>query len=127
MPLCPVPDDPARLGLLAGRTLLTISQAAARLSVTRQAVQKAASRTTGHLLVWLFAGPGVQEGERLVDFGPRDAEPDPKAWHRHRGKLDELLRDIRIRGPSNAGALSATASATAGDDERNGTIILLKL
>jgi hypothetical protein len=87
-----------RDALFAHRNLVSIEFAAQVMKVSPHAVEKAAGRVHGPLLVWVF-GPRDQPMRKYrdtyVDMGARPGPDLPHAWQ---GKsAEELLGDARQR------------------------------
>jgi hypothetical protein len=85
-----------RDALFASRNLVSPEFAAHSLRVTTHAVEKAASRAQGALLVWIFGGRGQvmrKYRESYVDMGPSPGLDLPHAWQGH--SAEELLGEAR--------------------------------
>jgi hypothetical protein len=87
-----------RDALFAVRNLVTVEFAADHLKVSGHAIEKAAHREQGALLLWVFGARGVtmrKYHEVYVDMGPRPGADLPHAWH---GFLPEaLLGEARLQ------------------------------
>jgi len=86
-----------RDALFASRNLVTLEFAAEHLRVTTHAVEKAAAREQGPLLLWVFGGRGQlmrKYREVYVDMGPR---PGGDLAHEWQGvSPQQLLGDARL-------------------------------
>ena len=80
-----------RDALFTSRNLVTLEFAAEHLKVSPHAIDKAATRTQGPLLVWVFGGRGQtmrKYREVYVDMGPRPGLDLAHAWQ---GSNPEVL------------------------------------
>jgi hypothetical protein len=87
-----------RDALFTSRNLVSIEFAAVLLKTTAHAVDKAAGRMQGSLLMWVFGGRGQimrKYLEQYVDMGPRPGPDLPHDWRGH--DLPELLGEARRR------------------------------
>jgi hypothetical protein len=85
-----------RDALFARRNLVSLEFAADHLKVSTHAVEKAAGRAQGALLMWIFGGRGqVMRKYRdvYVDMGPSSGPDLPHAWQGH--SAEELLGEAR--------------------------------
>jgi hypothetical protein len=98
MPRHCIDEEWDRDALFVSRNLVTLEFAAERMKVTPHAVEKAAGRTHGPLLIWIF---GVREQvmrkyrDTYVDMGPCPGPDLPHAWQGH--SAEELLGEARQR------------------------------
>jgi hypothetical protein len=98
MPRHYIDEEWDRDALFGSRNLVSLEFAAEYLKVSMHAVEKAAGRTQGALLVWVF---GVQRQvmrkyrDLYVDMGPRPGPDLPHAWQGH--SPEELLGEARQR------------------------------
>jgi hypothetical protein len=98
MPRHYIDEEWDRDALFACRNLVTVEFAAEHLTVSTHAVEKAAGRTQGALLMWIFGGRGqVMRKYRdvYVDMGPSPGPDLPHAWQGH--AAEELLGEARQR------------------------------
>jgi hypothetical protein len=75
-----------RDALFAARNLVTVEYAAEQLKVTDHAIEKAAHREQGPLLLWVFGVRGQtmrKYRDVYVDMGPRPGPDLPHEWHGH--------------------------------------------
>lgn len=94
-----------RDALFARRNLVSLEFAAEHLKVTAHAIDKAAGREQGPLLLWVFGGRGQvmrKYREAYIDMGERPGPDLPHAWQGHRP--EELLGDARRRFAAPIGA-----------------------
>jgi hypothetical protein len=87
-----------RDALFACRNLVSVEFAAERLKVTTHAIEKAAGRAHGALLMWIFGGRGQlmrKYRDAYVDMGPSPGPDLPEAWQGH--SAEELLGEARQR------------------------------
>jgi len=85
-----------RDALFARRNLVSLEFAADRLRISGHAIDKAAGRTQGPLLMWVFGGRGqVMRKYRdvYVDMGPSPGPDLPHAWQGR--SAEELLGEAR--------------------------------
>lgn len=90
MPVFKLAGEREQLALLASRHLKSVASAADLLTISRQAVEKAAGKPKGRLLLWIFDG---ERSDRLIDFGPKSREPDPNAWRSQERSLESIVLD----------------------------------
>ena len=86
MPRHYIDEEWDRDALFATRNLVTVDFAAEQLKVNCHAIDKAAHREQGPLLVWVFGAPGMtmrKYHDQYVDMGPRPGPDLPHAWHGH--------------------------------------------
>jgi hypothetical protein len=98
MPRHYIDEEWDRDALFGCRNLVSLEFAAELLKTTPKAVDKAAGRTHGPLLIWVFGGRGEvmrKYREIYVDMGPRPGPDLPDAWRGH--ALPELLGEARRR------------------------------
>jgi|SRR5579884_1935418 len=98
MPRHSINEEWDRDALFACRNLVSLEFAAEYLKVSTHAVEKAAGRAQGALLMWIFGGPGqVMRKYRdvYVDMGPAPGPDLPHAWQGHSAM--ELLGEARQR------------------------------
>jgi hypothetical protein len=91
MPKHYIDEEWDRDALFASRNLVTVEFAAEHLKVSSHAIEKAAARAQGPLLVWIFGGRGQtmrKYREIYVDMGPRPGSDQAHAWQ---GSTPELL------------------------------------
>jgi hypothetical protein len=91
MPKHYIDEEWDRDALFASRNLVSQEFAAEHMKVSLHAIEKAAARTQGPLLVWIFGGRGQtmrKYREVYVDMGPRPGFDLAHAWH---GSSPELL------------------------------------
>jgi hypothetical protein len=87
-----------RDALFAARNLVSLEFAAQSLKVSTHAVEKAAGRPQGALLMWIFGGRGQlmrKYRDVYVDMGPAPGPDLPHAWQGH--APEELLGEARQR------------------------------
>jgi hypothetical protein len=73
-----------RDALFAARNMVTVEFAAEQLKVSGHAIEKAAHREQGPLLLWVFGVRGQtmrKYHDVYVDMGPRSGPDLPHAWH----------------------------------------------
>jgi hypothetical protein len=98
MPRHYIDEEWDRDALFASRNLVSLEFAADHLKVSTHAVEKAASRAQGVLLVWIFGARGQvmrKYRESYVDMGPSPGPDLPHAWQGH--SAEELLGEARQR------------------------------
>ena len=98
MPRHYIDEEWDRDALFAARNLVTVEFAAEQLKVTGHAIEKAAHREQGPLLLWVFGPRGVvmrKYHEVYVDMGPRPGPDLPHAWHGH--VPETLLGEARLQ------------------------------
>jgi hypothetical protein len=98
MPRHSIDDEWDRDALFAARNLVSLEFAAAQLKVSPHAVEKAAGRSQGALLLWIFGGRGQplrKYRDVYVDMGPAPGPDLPHAWQGH--SPEELLGEARQR------------------------------
>ena len=91
MPKHYIDEEWDRDALFASRNLVTQEFAADYLKVSLHAIEKAAARTQGPLLVWIFGARGQtmrKYREAYVDMGPRQGGDLAHAWQ---GSTPEVL------------------------------------
>jgi hypothetical protein len=96
MPRHYIDEEWDRDALFASRNLVSLEFAAEQLKVSTHMVEKAAARTQGALLLWVFgAERQVMRKYRdlYVDMGPRPGPDLPHAWRGH--SREELLGEAR--------------------------------
>jgi hypothetical protein len=96
MPRHYIDEEWDRDALFASRNLVTLEFAAEQMKTTTHAVEKAASRAQGALLIWIFGGRGQvmrKYREIYVDMGPSGGLDQPHAWQGH--SAEELLGEAR--------------------------------
>jgi hypothetical protein len=84
MPRHYIDEEWDRDALFSTRNLVTTDYAAEHLRVSPRAVEKAAGREQGALLIWVFGGRGQtmrKYHEEYVDMGPRPGPDLPHEWH----------------------------------------------
>jgi len=104
MPRHYIDEEWDRDALFASRNLVSLDFAAEHLKVTGHAVEKAAGRPHGPLLMWIFGGRGQLMRKYLdvyVDMGPSPGPDLPHAWQGH--SAEELLGEARQRHASPEG------------------------
>jgi hypothetical protein len=109
MPRHYIDEEWDRDALFARRNLVSLEFAAERLKVSTHAVEKAASRTQGPLLMWVFGGRDQvmrKYREVYIDMGPAPGPDLPHAWQGH--SAEELLGEARQRhaGPNGLDGLT---------------------
>ena len=98
MPRHAIDEEWDRDALFASRNLVTVEFAAEQLKITPHALEKAAVREHGALLLWVFGGGGqIMRKYRAayVDMGPSDGPDDPHAWQGR--SAEQLLGEARKR------------------------------
>ena len=98
MPRHYVDQEWDRDALFAARNLVSLEFAADHLKVSTHAVEKAAGRTQGVLLMWIFGGRGQlmrKYREAYIDMGSAPGPDQPHAWQGH--SAEELLGAARKR------------------------------
>jgi hypothetical protein len=98
MPRYYIDEEWDRDALFACRNLVSLEFAAERLKVTTHAVEKAAGRAQGALLLWIFGGRGQlmrKYRDAYVDMGPSPGPDLPHAWQGH--SAEGLLGEARQR------------------------------
>jgi hypothetical protein len=98
MPLHYIDQEWDRDALFVTRNLVSLEFAAHHLKVSTHAIEKAAGRGQGALLMWIFArGDQVMRKYRdvYVDMGPCPGPDLPHAWQGH--SAEELLGEARQR------------------------------
>jgi hypothetical protein len=98
MPHHYIDEEWDRDALFASRNLVSLEFAADHLKVTTHAVEKAAGRAQGALLVWIFGVRGQlmrKYRDAYVDMGPCPGPDLPHAWQGH--TPEELLGEARQR------------------------------
>jgi hypothetical protein len=98
MPRHYIDEEWDRDALFACRNLVSLEFAAEHLKVSTHAVEKAASRTQGALLIWIFGGREQlmrKYRDVYVDMGPSSGPDLPHAWQGH--SAEELLGEARLQ------------------------------
>jgi hypothetical protein len=98
MPRHYIDEEWDRDALFASRNLVSVDFAAQVLRVSPHALEKAAGRTQGALLMWVFGNPGRvmrKYLEAYVDMGARPGPDLPHAWQGF--SPEELLGEARQR------------------------------
>ncbi len=98
MPKHYIDEEWDRDALFACRNLVSLEFAAEHLKTTTHALEKAAGRTHGSLLLWIFGGRGQlmrKYRDTYVDMGPSPGPDQPHAWQGH--SAEELLGEARQR------------------------------
>ena len=98
MPRHYIDEEWDRDALFGARNLVTVEFAAEQLKVTGHAIEKAAHRGQGPLLLWVFGARGVtmrKYHEVYVDMGPRPGPDLPHAWQGHVPEM--LLGEARLQ------------------------------
>ncbi len=104
MPRHYIDEEWDRDALFACRNLVSLEFAAEQMKTTTHAVEKAAGRTHGSLLLWIFGGRGQlmrKYRDTYVDMGPSPGPDQPHAWQGH--SAEELLGEARQRYASPNG------------------------
>ena len=112
MPRHYIDEEWDRDALFASRNLVSLDFAAEHLKVTGHAVEKAAGRPHGPLLMWIFGGRGQLMRKYLdvyVDMGPSPGPDLPHAWQGH--SAEELLGEARQRHAASPEALDGLKHA----------------
>ena len=113
MPRYYIDQDSDRDALFLNRNLVTVEFAADRFKVSPHMLEKAASRSQGPFLMWVFGSPGQvmrKYRELYVDMGPAPGPDRSDVW---RNNLpEELVSQARERCsyPSAAGGLQDARS-----------------
>jgi hypothetical protein len=113
MPRHSIDEEWDRDALFACRNLVSLEFAADHLKVTTHAVEKAAGRAQGALLMWIFGGRGQlmrKYREAYVDMGPSPGPDLPHAWQGH--SAEELLGEARQRHAAPHGLDGRTHAVT---------------
>jgi hypothetical protein len=98
MPRHYIDEEWDRDALFASRNLVSLEYAADHLKVTTHAVEKAATRAQGALLMWIFGSRGQvsrKYRDAYIDMGPSPGPDLPHAWQGH--SAEELLGEARQR------------------------------
>jgi hypothetical protein len=98
MPRHYIDEEWDRDALFAARNLVSVEFAAEHLKVSPHALEKAAGRAQGALLIWIFGGRGQvmrKYRDMYVDMGPAPGPDLPHAWQDH--SPEELLGEARQR------------------------------
>ncbi len=104
MPRHYIDTESDRDALFAHRNLVSVEFAAEQLKVSQHVLEKAASRSQGPLLMWIFGGRGQlmrKYREMYVDLGPAPGPDMPHAWHAR--SPEELLGEARQRHADPSG------------------------
>ena len=109
MPCHYIDEEWDRDALFVARNLVSVEFAAEQLKVSAHAVEKAAGRAQGALLLWIFGGRGQlmrKYRDAYVDMGPSPGPDLPHAWQGH--SPEELLGEARQRhaGPNGLDGLT---------------------
>lgn len=102
MPRHYIDEELDRDALFACRNLVSPEFAADHLKVTTHAIEQAAGRPHGALLMWIFGGRGQltrKYRDLYVDMGPSPGPDLPHAWQGH--SAEELLGEARQRHAAN--------------------------
>jgi hypothetical protein len=98
MPRHYIDEEWDRDALFAARNLVSLEFAAEQLKVSPHAVEKAAGRAQGALLMWIFGSRGQvmrKYREVYVDMGPAPGPDLPHAWQGY--SPEALLGEARQR------------------------------
>lgn len=98
MPRYYIDEEWDRDALFASRNLVSLEYVAELLKTTTHAVEKAAGRAQGPLLMWIFGGRGQlmrKYRDAYIDLGPSPGPDLPHAWQGH--DAEELLGEARQR------------------------------
>ena len=98
MPRHYIDEEWDRDALFASRNLVSLEFAAEYLRVSTHAVDKAAARTQGALLMWIFGGRGQimrKYRDAYIDMGPSSGPDLPHGWQGR--SPEDLLGDARQR------------------------------
>ena len=96
MPRHYIDEEWDRDALFANRNLVSLEFAAEQLKVSTHQLEKAAARTHGALLVWVFGTERQvmrKYRDLYVDMGPRPGPDLPHAWRGH--SPEDLLGEAR--------------------------------
>lgn len=96
MPRLYIDEEWDRDALFACRNLVSLEFAAEKLKSTTHAVEKAAGRAQGALLMWIFGGRGQvmrKYRDAYIDMGPSPGPDLPHAWQGR--SAEELLGEAR--------------------------------
>ena len=113
MPRHSIDEEWDRDALFACRNLVSLEFAAEQLKITTHAVEKAAGRAQGALLMWIFGGRGQllrKYRDAYVDMGPSPGPDLPHAWQGH--SAEELLGEARQRHAAPNGLDGLNHAAT---------------
>jgi hypothetical protein len=102
-----------RDALFTCRNLVSVEFAARHLKVSEHAIEKAAGRPHGALLIWVFGGRDQlmrKYRDVYVDMGPRPGPDLPQAWQGH--PPPELLGEARRRYADPALAVARNGITT---------------
>ena len=98
MPRHYIDSESDRDALFIHRNLVSVEFAAEQLKVSEHLLEKAASRSQGPLLMWIFGGRGQlmrRYREVYVDLGPAPGPDLPHAWQSY--SPEDLLGEARQR------------------------------
>ncbi len=98
MPRHYIDEESDRDALFASRNLVSVEFAADQLKVAPHTLEKAASRSQGALLMWIFGSRGLlmrKYRDVYVDMGPSQGPDLPHEWQAH--APEELLGEARQR------------------------------
>src|SRR4051812_11255520 len=98
MPRHYIDEESDRDALFTQRNLVSVEFAADQLKVTCHTLEKAASRSQGPVLMWIFGGREQimrKYRDAYIDLGPRPGPDLPHAWQSQRP--EELLGEARQR------------------------------
>ena len=93
-----IDEESDRDALFASRNLVSLEFAADQLKVAPHTLEKAAGRSQGALLMWIFGSHGQLMRKYLdayVDMGPLPGPDLPHEWQAH--SPEELLGEARQR------------------------------
>ena len=113
MPRHSIDEEWDRDALFACRNLVSLEFAAEQLKITTHAVEKAAGRAQGALLLWVFGARGQlmrKYRDAYVDMGPSPGPDLPHAWQGH--SAEELLGEARQRHAAPNGLDGLNHAAT---------------
>jgi hypothetical protein len=117
MPRHYIDEEWDRDALFASRNLVSLEFAAEQLKISSHAIEKAASRAQGPLLMWVFGGRGQlmrKYRDIYIDMGPSPGLDQPHAWQGR--SAEELLGEARQRHatPNGLAGRNDVASRTEG-------------
>src|ERR671939_248286 len=98
MPRHAIDEEWDRDALFAARNLVSVEFAAEQLKTTTHAVEKAAGRAQGALLMWIFGGRGQllrKYRDAYADWGPSPGPARPHPWQGL--SAEEFLGEARRR------------------------------
>ena len=111
MPRFYIDTDSDRDALFADRNLVTVEFAADRFKVSPHMLEKAASRSQGPFLMWVFGTPGQvmrKYRELYIDMGPAPGPDRSDVWRSN--PPQELLSEARGRQGARSGTDGLHAS-----------------